>query len=273
VNTAGLLSNRVVLITGSSRGIGRAMAWTMAEAGADIVVHYHKAEELAAETAAGVEARGRRAVTVRANLEEPDDIAALFGTVREAFGGLDVFVANAAATAFKPTLELKPHHFERTFNLIVRSLVLAVQQAVPLMEGRSGRIITVSGHGTPFTLAQYAALGSAKGAVETWTRYLAYELAPRGITANCLSPGVIATDSARYYLGDRFQALDRAVSHHTPLGRMGVPEDVALAAVFLASDLSRFVTGQVLRVDGGLSLTSGPFEDTRAESPAVRGKE
>jgi enoyl-[acyl-carrier protein] reductase III len=266
VNAHGLLQNRIALITGSSRGIGRAMAWAMADAGADIVVHYHKQADLAAETAAGVEARGRRAVVVGANLEEPEDIAHLFGEVRDAFGALDIFVANAAATAFKPSLALKPHHFERTFNLIVRSVVLAVQHAVPLMEGRPGRIITVSGHGTPFTLPAYAALGSAKGAVETWTRYLAYELGPRGITANCLSPGVIATDSARYYLGETFADLDRAVSRDTPLGRMGVPEDVALAAVFLASDLSRFVTGQVLRVDGGLSLTSGPFEATRAES-------
>ena len=261
--SGGLLAGRVALITGSSRGIGRATAWAMAEHGADVVVHYHQARELAEETAQGVRARGQRAWVVAANLEEPGDIAALFQTVREAAGGLDIYVANAAATAFKPTVAMRPHHFERTFNLIVRSLMLAVQQAVPLMAGRPGRIITVSGHGTQFTLANYAALGSAKGAVETWTRYLAYELGPDGITANCISPGVIATDSARYYLGDRYDRLDRAVARDTPLGRMGEPDDVAGAAVWLASDLSRFVTGQVIRVDGGLSLASGPFEDMR----------
>jgi enoyl-[acyl-carrier protein] reductase III len=261
--SGGLLTDRVALITGSSRGIGRATAWAMADQGADVVVHYHRAREMAEETASGVEARGRRALVVGANLEDPDEIAALFTAVADFRGGLDIFMANAAATAFKPSLDMRPHHFERTYNLIVRSLMLGVQHAVPLMEGRTGRIITVSGHGTQFTLANYAALGSAKGAVEVWTRYLAYELGGRGITANCISPGVIATDSARYYLRDTFDRLDAAVQRDTPLARMGTPEDVAGAAVWLASDLSAFVTGQVIRVDGGLSITSGPFEETR----------
>lgn len=261
--TGGLLKDRVALITGSSRGIGRATAWAMADQGADVVVHYHRARDMAEETAAGVEARGRRALTVGANLEDPEEIAALFAAVAGFRGGLDIFMANAAATAFKSSMDMRSHHFERTYNLIVRSLMLAVQHAVPLMEGRAGRVITVSGHGTQFTLANYAALGSAKGAVEVWTRYLAYELGGRGVTANCISPGVIATDSARYYLGDTFDRLDAAVKRDTPLSRMGTPEDVAGAAVWLASDLSAFVTGQVIRVDGGLSLTSGPFEETR----------
>lgn len=254
------LDGRVALVTGSSRGIGRAIAWALADAGADVIVHYHKQQAMADETAQGVEARGRRALIVQANLESPDEIDRLARTIADTPGHLDILVANAAATAFKPSLDVKPHHFERTFNLIVRSLVLLVQHAVPLMDGRSGRIITVSGHGTDFTLPNYAALGSAKGAVETWTRYLAYELGPRGITANCLSPGVIDTDSARYYLGPEFSTLNQRVSAMTPLRRMGRPEDVAGAAVWLASAHSGFVTGQVIRVDGGLSLASGAFE-------------
>jgi len=261
--SAGLLSGRVALVTGSSRGIGRATAWALADHGSDVFVHYHRARELAEETAAGIEARGQRAWVVGANLEDPAEIASLFQEVKAKAGGLDIYCANAAATAFKPTLAMQPHHFERTYNLIVRSLMLAVQHAVALMTGRPGRIITVSGHGTQFTLANYAALGSAKGAVEVWTRYLAYELGSQGITANCISPGVIATDSARYYLGDSYDRLEAAVRRDTPLGRIGVPEDVAGAVVWLASDLARFVTGQVIRVDGGLSLTSGPFEALR----------
>jgi enoyl-[acyl-carrier protein] reductase III len=260
-----LLEGRRALVTGSSRGIGRAIAWALADAGADVAVHYNKSEDGARETVAGVRARGRRACLVQADLEQPEAITGIFQCLQQEFGALDIFVANAAATAFKDTLAMRPHHFERTYNLIVRSLLLSVQQAVPLMEGRPGRILTVSGHGTPFTLPHYAGLGSAKGAVEVWTRYLAYELGPRGITANCISPGVIDTDSARYYLADRFEPLNQAVSRQTPLGRMGVPEDVAGVAVFLASDLARFVTGQVIRVDGGLSVSSGPFEETRSE--------
>lgn len=260
--TTNLLKDTRVLITGSSRGIGQAMAWAMADAGADVAVHYNKNAGGAEATAAGVRERGRQSVVLQANLEEPADITRLFDELVGEWPRLDVLVANAAATAFKATLDMRPHHFERTYNLIVRSLMLMVQEAVPRMTD-GGRIITVSGHGTPYTLPNYAGLGSAKAAVEAWTRYLAYELGPKGITANCLSPGVIATDSARYYLAQTFEPLDREVSRQTPLGRMGVPEDVALAAVFLASPLSRFVTGQILRVDGGLSLSSGPFEAIR----------
>jgi enoyl-[acyl-carrier protein] reductase III len=260
-----LLQDRVAFITGSSRGIGQAAAWAMAEAGADVVVHYNRLEEGARATARGVEERGRRALVVQANLEEPEEIARAFVQIEEAFGRLNIYMANAAATAFKPGLEMKPHHYQRTFTLIVESLLLTVQRAVALMEkdDRPGRILTVSGHGTTFTLPNYSGLGSAKGAVETWTRYWAYELGPKNITVNCLSPGVIDTDSARYYLGERFARLEHAARRATPLGRLGTPEDVARAAVLLASDHAGFITGQVIRVDGGISLTSGPFEEIR----------
>jgi enoyl-[acyl-carrier protein] reductase III len=261
----GDLRDRVALVTGSSRGIGQAAAWAMAEAGADVIVHYNKFEEGAHATAHGVEDRGRRALIVQANLEDPEQIDRAFIRIDEAFGRLDIYMANAAATAFKPGLEMRPHHYHRTFSLIVESLLLTVQRAVPLMTrgGRPGRIITVSGHGTTFTLPNYGSLGSAKGAVETWTRYWAYELGPMNITVNCLSPGVIDTDSARYYLQDRFPRLEEAATRATPLRRLGRPEDVARAAVMLASDAAGFITGQVLRVDGGISLTSGPFEEIR----------
>jgi enoyl-[acyl-carrier protein] reductase III len=258
-----LLHDRIALVTGSSRGIGQAAAWAMADAGADVIVHYHKFEEGALATARGVEERGRRVLIVQANLEDPEQIDRVFSRIGDAFGRLDIYMANAAATAFKPGLEMRPHHYQRTFSLIVESLLLTVQRVVPLMErsGRAGRILTVSGHGTTFTLPNYAGLGSAKGAVETWTRYWAYELGPKNITVNCLSPGVIDTDSARYYLQDRFARLEEAATRATPLRRLGRPEDVAQAAVLLASDAAGFITGQVLRVDGGISLTSGPFEE------------
>lgn len=261
----GLLQDRVAFITGSSRGIGQATAWAMAEAGADVVVHYNRLEEGALATARGVEERGRRALVVQANLEDAEQIDRAFGMIEEAFGHLNIYVANAAATAFKHGLEMKPHHYQRTFSLIVESLLLTIQRAIPLMErdGRPGRILTVSGHGTTFTLPHYSGLGAAKGAVETWTRYWAYELGPKNITVNCLSPGVIDTDSARYYLGDRFFGLEAAARRATPLGRLGHPDDVARAAVLLASEQAGFITGQVIRVDGGISLTSGPFEEIR----------
>lgn len=255
-----LLSGKKALITGSSRGIGRETALAMAEAGADVVVHYHRRADDAEAVAEEVRALGQDALVVSANLEEAGAIDELFDRITQQWGALDIFMANAAATAFKPILELKPHHLERTYQLLVHGLVHSVQRAVPLMADRGGRIITVSGHGIPFTLPLYATIGSAKGSVEALTRYLAYELGPKGILCNTIAPGVVDTDSAKFYMGDRYPAFSQTVSRQTPLGRMATPRDVAQVAIFLASDLSAFVTGQVIRVDGGLTLTSGPFE-------------
>ena len=256
-------TDRIALVTGASRGIGRATALTFARGGAHVVVHYHRNQALAEEVARMIQGLGRRAVPLGANLETPEEITRLFDQIAEQFGALDIFVANHAATAFKPTLEVKPHHIQRTFDLIVRSLVLCVQRAVPLMKGREGAIVTIGGQGTVECLPNYAVLAAAKGAMETWTRYLAYELAGDGITANCVSPGVILTDSARFYGGDRFAQFDRLVSSFTPRGRMGTPEDVAAVVAFLCTPAARYVLGQTIVVDGGLGLVAAPFEAFR----------
>ncbi|HET7629665.1 MAG TPA: SDR family oxidoreductase [Bacillales bacterium] len=257
----GLLTKKKVLVTGSSRGIGKATALAAAKAGADVAVHYNKQEDLAQQTASEIRELGSEALVVQANLEDLEEVDAMFEAIGEKWGALDVFMANAAATAFKPLLEMKPYHIDRTYQLLINSLIRSAQRAVPLMKAGSGRIITVTGHGTDFTLPNYASIGSAKGAVETLTRYLAYELGPKGITCNAIAPGVVATDSAKFYMGDeQYAAFDETVSKQTPLGRLATPEDIADVAVFLASDMSRFVTGEVIKVDGGLTHTSGPFE-------------
>ncbi len=255
-----LLEGRKALVTGSSRGIGRATALAFAREGADVVVHYRRQQERAEAVAREVRSLGRQALVVQAELESPEEVGRLFDEVGETWGGLDIFMANAAASAFKPVMELKPHHLERTYRLLVDNFILSVQRAVPLMEGRDGRIITISGHGVHYTLPRYGNIASAKAAVESLTRYLAAELGSRAITVNAIAPGVIGTESEQFYMGDKLEAFDRACMEATPLGRVGTPEEVADVAVFLASKLARFVTGQVIVADGGLTLTSGPFQ-------------
>lgn len=256
-----LLEGKRALVTGSSRGIGRAAALAFAREGADVAIHYRRQGQQAQEVAEEVRRLGRQALVMQAELENADEVNRLFDGIQEEWGYLDIFMANAAASAFKPLMEIKPYHLERTYRLLVDNFVLSVQRAVPLMEGREGRILTVSGHGVRFTLPRYGTLASAKAALEGLTRYLAAELGPRQITVNALAPGVISTESEQFYMGDRLERFDRACAKATPLGRVGDPADVADVALFLSSHLARFITGQVIVVDGGLTLTSGPFQE------------
>jgi len=255
-----VLAGKKVLITGSSRGIGRACALRMAEAGADIVVNYRRDKEAAEETADAIRSMGREALVIKAEMEEQEEIKHLFDQVEAQWGYLDAFVANAAASAFKPITELKGYHLDRTYHVVIHSVLMAAQRCLPLMKGRHGRIITMSSMGSYYTLPKYAALGTAKAALESLTRYMAYEFGPHQITVNAINPGVVDTESAKFYGGDNYDAYVADVIAHTPLQRLASKEDVADVAVFLASDASRFITGQMIRVDGGVTLQTGGFE-------------
>ncbi|MFD1676712.1 SDR family oxidoreductase [Alicyclobacillus fodiniaquatilis] len=257
---AGLLEGKKAFITGSGRGIGRATALAMARHGADVVIHYRRDADQAEKTATEIRALGREALVVKAELESQDEINAAFDVIEQNWGALDIFVASAAASAFKPIEQLKDYNLDRTYQVVIHSTVFAAQRCLPLMAGRGGRIITMSSMGSTYTLPRYSVLGSAKAALESMTRYLASEFGPHGITVNALNPGVVDTESAKFYGGANNDQYQADVIAHTPLARLGTPEDVADVAVFLASDLSRFITGEVIKIDGGLTLLTGGFE-------------
>jgi enoyl-[acyl-carrier protein] reductase III len=249
----------VALVTGSSRGIGRAIALRLAREGADVVVHYRRQTVAAQETAAAIAALGRRALVVQAELGEASAVRRMFTQVREMFGRLDIFVANAAATAFKPLLEQQAHHIDKTFAITVDAFVLAVQEATKLMQGRRGKIVTVSGIDARRYIPLHGALAAAKGALEVLTAYLACELAPQGISVNGVNPGFVNTDSAHVFGEKVYRLLERNIMTYTPLQRVGTPDDIANVVAFLCSEDAAWICGQTLTVDGGLSLTS-PFD-------------
>lgn len=250
---------RIALITGGSRGIGRALAFSLAERGTTPVINYRRNEEAARETLGGIAERGVEGVAIRADLEQLDDIDRMFAEVEDRFGRLDFFVSNAAASNFRSLLELKPHNLERTFNLNVRAFVIGVQRAVPLMRGW-GRIVVLSSYGSTTAYPTYANLGSAKAAIEAWTRYMALELAPRGINVNAVNGGIIESDSSAYFYATGRVAPLETVLPKIPKQRMGTVQEVAECALFLLSPGSEYVTGTTLIVDGGLTVSGPPYE-------------
>jgi enoyl-[acyl-carrier protein] reductase III len=260
VTPAPPLAGRVAVVTGASRGVGRAIALRLARDGANCAVLYRKAGERAAEVVAEIEALGRRALALAVELAAPGQVGPTFARIGEAFGRVDILVANAAATAFRPMLEQKPHNIERTFAISVDSFVAAVQAAVPLMRGRPGRVVAVSGIDSFQAMAGHGVLGAAKAAVESLVRALALELGPLGITVNGVNPGLLETDSSQRYLeqglGRAFADAVARVVALTPVGRTGTPEDVAALVAYLVSDAAGFVTGQTIVIDGGLTIVS-----------------
>jgi enoyl-[acyl-carrier protein] reductase III len=250
---------QVALITGASRGIGALLAEKLAGRGVHVVINYKTNADLAEQTLAAVRAAGADGITVRADIEEPDDIEALFAAAGERYGRLDYFVANAAASAFKPVADLKLHHLDRNWAMNVRSFVLGAQRAADLMTD-GGRIVVVTSYGSLRAFPTYASLGAAKAAEEQYMRYMAVEWGPRNITVNAVNGGLIDTDSLDYFY-NRVPGMApvESVFEKIPLQRPGTADDMASAIDFFLSPQAGYITGQVLTVDGGLTVVAPPF--------------
>lgn len=245
------LTGRKALVTGGSRGIGRAIAVRLAQAGCDVAINYLRNRAHAEETAQAVEACGRRALMHKVNVAEEARLPEMFGAIRETFGRLDILVSNAASGVIKPAMELTTRHWHWTMDINARALLQLVQQALPLMSD-DGRVIAVSSLGAVRAIPNYAAVGASKAALESLVRHLAVELAPRGIRVNAISAGVVDTDALKHF-SNREQLLTES-ARRTPAGRLTEPQDVADAALFLVSPLAGMMVGQTIVVDGGYSI-------------------
>jgi enoyl-[acyl-carrier protein] reductase III len=247
--------NKVALITGSGRGIGRAIATHFARNGADIVVNFFRNRLPAEETIREVEATGRRALLVKADAGDLADLERMFAEIDQAFGGLDIFIHNAASGYNRPAMQQKLKGWDWTMNINARSFLFAAQHAVPLLEKRGGgSIVSITSEGSHRVLPDYVVVGASKAALESLTRYLAVELAPKHINVNAVSPGIVETEALKHFdsLSDG-QTIQRTTLA-TPAGRLVSPEDVAGVVAFLCTPAAEMIRGQVIIVDGGYAI-------------------
>lgn len=251
--------DKVVLVTGSGRGIGRTVALQFASDGAHVIVNFFRNREPAENTAKEIYALGRKALVVKANVGNLDDLDSLFNQVDREFGRLDIFIHNAASGYNRPAMEQRPKGWDWTMNINARSFLFGAQRAVSLMEKQGGgAIVAISSLGSVRVLPEYIAVGTSKAALESLVRYLGVELAPKNIRVNAVSPGLVKTDALKHFslFEKAGQTLMEDVIAKTPAGRLCLPEDVADLVCFLCSPQANMICGQTIIVDGGYSLQS-----------------
>ncbi len=245
------LHGKVALVTGGSRGIGRAIALRLAENGADVIVNYVRHRRDAEDTVAAIEALGSGCLAIKANVAKDEDNARMFNVIREKYENLDILVSNAASGVLKPFMQLTNRHWNWAMDINARALMNLTQYGVEMM-GDGGRIMAVSSLGAVRAVPNYTVVGASKAAMESLVRHMAVELGPRGITVNTISAGVVDTDALKKF-PNRDEIIGASLER-TPLGRLTTPDDVADLALFLCSDLAKMIHGQVVVVDGGYAI-------------------
>ena len=248
--------DKLVLVTGSGRGIGREIALRFAREGAHVVINFFRNREPAEETAVTIRKLGQKALVVKANMGNLNDIKHLYQQIQTNFGGLDILVHNAASGYNRPALEQKPRGWEWTMNINARSLLFGAQHAAPLMKKRGGgAIVAISSLGSQRVMPDYIVVGTSKAALESLVRYLGAELAPHKIVVNAVSPGVVLTEALTHFapFREKDDLVERVLAR-TPTGNLCTPEDVADVVTFLSSPAAKTICGQTIIMDGGHSL-------------------
>lgn len=246
-----MLKDKVALVTGASRGIGRAIALSLAEAGADVVINYSGNEAKANEVAAEIEKMGRRALAIRANVAEFAQVEQMVEQVLSHYGKLDILVNNAGITRDNLIMRMKEEDWDLVIDTNLKGVFNCIKAVTrPMMKQRSGRIINISSVVGVMGNAGQANYVAAKAGVIGLTKSTAKELASRGITVNAVAPGFIETDMTDVLGENVREELMKLI----PLSRLGKPEDVAHLVRFLASSGADYITGQVIHVDGGMAM-------------------
>src|SRR5207253_2063138 len=244
----GSLTEKVAIVTGSSDGIGRAIAERLAQDGAKIVVNYGKSADKAKQVVVGIEEKGGKAVAIQADMSKVGDVGRLVKDTVRIFGRLNILVNNAGMFMYKPLVETTEEEFDRMFDLNTKGPYFALQEAAKIIQ-EGGRIVNISTDGTHIGFAGATAYLGSKGALEQFTKGLAHELAPKGITVNTVSPGY--TDTAMLPADPTFRQIGEQAS---PLKRLGIPKDIADVVAFVVSEEARWLTGQNIHAGGGVVM-------------------
>ena len=245
------LSGKVAVVTGASKGIGASIAKHLAAEGAAVVVNYGSSKVAANNVVTDIAKAGGKAVAIQADVSRKSEIESLFAEAKRAFGTIDILVNNAGIYEFAPLENITEEHFHKQFNLNVLGLLLATQAAVKLFGPAGGTVINISSVVAQMGVPQSAVYSGTKGAVDALTRSLAKELGARKIRVNAINPGMVETEGV-HAAGIAGSEMQKGVEAQTPLGRIGQPQDIATAAVFLASSDSEWITGETFVISGGM---------------------
>lgn len=248
------LKGKVAVVTGASKGIGAAIAEALGAEGARVVVNYARDKAGAEKVAGNIKRSGGEAISVQADVSKSEDIKKLFAETTQSFGDVDILVNNAGVYEFKPLETIDEEHFHKIFDLNVLGLLLTTKEAVTHMNGQGGSVINVSSIASKTPALNSSVYSATKGAVDVISRALALELASRKIRVNSLLPGATDTEGVRAMQQGDDNGLFQTLISRTPLGRVGTVEDIAKAALFLASEDSGWITGEELLVGGGIRL-------------------